>query len=115
MFDWKKPTVQMLGRWQPWHKGHQELFKRCWSIKGQVVIMVRDVHGASCGEGQDDNPFNFDQVKNDIIQGLSQDGFENTDARRVREKLQKLANQNKIKFVRYNNINGNRVKMFERL
>lgn len=78
MFDWKKPTVQMLGRWQPWHKGHQELFKRCWSIKGQVVIMVRDVHGASGGEGQDDNPFNFDQVKNDIIQGLSQDGFENT-------------------------------------
>ncbi len=26
MFDWKKPTVQMLGRWQPWHEGHQELF-----------------------------------------------------------------------------------------
>ena len=29
MFDWKKPTVQMLGRWQPWHDGHQALFKRC--------------------------------------------------------------------------------------
>ena len=28
MFDWKKPTVQMLGRWQPWHDGHTELFKR---------------------------------------------------------------------------------------
>ena len=28
MFDPKKPTVQMLGRWQPWHDGHQELFKR---------------------------------------------------------------------------------------
>ena len=28
MFNWKKPTVQMLGRWQPWHKGHQELFKK---------------------------------------------------------------------------------------
>ena len=27
MFDWKKPTVQMLGRWQPWHDGHQELLK----------------------------------------------------------------------------------------
>ena len=24
MFDWKKPTVQMLGRWQPWHDGHTE-------------------------------------------------------------------------------------------
>ena len=21
-FDFKKPTVQMLGRWQPWHEGH---------------------------------------------------------------------------------------------
>ena len=27
MFDWKKPTVQMLGRWQPWHDGHQALLK----------------------------------------------------------------------------------------
>ena len=45
MFDWKKPTVQMLGRWQPWHKGHQELFKRCIKKTGQVVIQVRDVEG----------------------------------------------------------------------
>ena len=36
MFDWKKPTVQMLGRWQPWHTGHQELFKR--AIKKQVKL-----------------------------------------------------------------------------
>ena len=28
MFDWKKPTTQMLGRWHPWHDGHTELFKR---------------------------------------------------------------------------------------
>lgn len=28
-FDWKKETVQMLGRWQHWHDGHLELFKRC--------------------------------------------------------------------------------------
>ena len=26
VFDWKKETVQMLGRWQPWHKGHRALF-----------------------------------------------------------------------------------------
>ena len=45
MFDWKKPTVQMLGRWQPWHKGHQELFKRCIKKTGQVIIQVRDVEG----------------------------------------------------------------------
>ena len=53
MFDWKKPTVQMLGRWQPWHKGHQELFKRCINKTGQVIIQVRDVQGASGGDGQD--------------------------------------------------------------
>ena len=23
VFDWKKETVQMLGRWQPWHSGHR--------------------------------------------------------------------------------------------
>ena len=34
MFDWKKPTVQMLGRWQPWHDGHQALFKRCIAKTG---------------------------------------------------------------------------------
>ena len=45
MFDWKKPTVQMLGRWQPWHDGHQALFKRCVAKTGQVIIQVRDVQG----------------------------------------------------------------------
>ena len=75
MFDWKKPTVQMLGRWQPWHEGHQALFKRCIVKTGQVIIQVRDVQGASGGEGQDDNPFDFDTVCLNIAQGLSRDGF----------------------------------------
>ena len=26
--DRQKPTVQMLGRYQPWHEGHRELFKK---------------------------------------------------------------------------------------
>ena len=42
MFDWKKPTVQMLGRWQPWHDGHQALFEEIIKKTGQVNIMVRD-------------------------------------------------------------------------
>ena len=42
MFDWKKPTVQMLGRWQPWHDGHQALFNRCVAKTGQVIIQVRE-------------------------------------------------------------------------
>ena len=76
MFDWKKPTVQMLGRWQPWHKGHQELFKRAVAKTGQVAIQVRDVHGASGGDGQDDNPFNWDAVCQNIADGLAEDDFQ---------------------------------------
>ena len=75
MFDWKNPTVQMLGRWQPWHDGHQALFKRCIAKTGQVAIQVRDVQGASGGEGQDDNPFDRDEVCKNIEIGLSKDGF----------------------------------------
>jgi hypothetical protein len=75
VFDWKKPTVQMLGRWQPWHDGHQALFKRCILKTGQVIIQVRDVEGASGGIGQDDNPFDWDEVCKNIESGLSKDGF----------------------------------------
>tara|TARA_B100001093_G_scaffold429692_1_gene425060 strand:- start:337 stop:726 length:390 start_codon:yes stop_codon:yes gene_type:complete len=75
MFDWKKPTVQMLGRWQPWHDGHQALFKRCIVKTGQVIIQVRDVQGASGGDGQEDNPFNWDEVCSNIEKGLSEDNF----------------------------------------
>ena len=75
MFDWKKPTVQMLGRWQPWHDGHQALFKRCVAKTGQVIIQVRDVQGASGGDGQDDNPFNWEAVCKNIEEGLAKDDF----------------------------------------
>ena len=75
MFDWKKPTVQMLGRWQPWHDGHQALFKRCFAKTGQVIIQVRDVQGTSGGEGQDDNPFDLDTVYSNIEEGLLKDDF----------------------------------------
>ena len=75
MFDWKKPTVQMLGRWQPWHDGHQALFKRCIKKTGQVIIQVRDVQGASGGDGQDDNPFDWNAVCKGIEQGLSKDQY----------------------------------------
>ena len=69
MFDWKKPTVQMLGRWQPWHEGHTELFKKAIIKTGQVCIMIRDV------EGLDDNPFSSTDVANKIIKELSKENF----------------------------------------
>ena len=65
----------MLGRWQPWHDGHQALFKRCISKTGQVVIQVRDVEGASGGDGQNDNPFDWDSVCKNIENGLIKDGY----------------------------------------
>ena len=64
VWDNKKPTAQMLGRWQPWHAGHQKLFEEILKKTGQVNIMVRDVQGV------DDNPFNFDSVKKNISTAL---------------------------------------------
>ena len=66
MFDWKKPTVQMLGRWQPWHDGHQKLFEEILKKTGQVNIMVRDVQGVG------DNPFDFETVKENILKALNE-------------------------------------------
>lgn len=64
-FDWKKETVQMLGRWQPWHAGHRALFERLIARTGQVVIQIRDVQG-----WQGSNPFNFEQVAGFIRRDL---------------------------------------------
>ena len=79
VFDWKKPTVQMLGRWQPWHAGHTQLFRKIHSMTGQVAIMVRNVpSNTEANErvpGQDDNPFNIEQVKDGIKKGLLNAGF----------------------------------------
>jgi len=82
MFDYQKPTTQMLGRWQPWHDGHTALFKKVFAETGQVAIMVRDVGGIvgqDAGGGrtvaQDDNPFDFLTAKENIIRGLAKEGF----------------------------------------
>ena len=45
MFDWKRLTTEMLGRFKPWHAGHTELFRRALAETGQVAIMIRDVGG----------------------------------------------------------------------
>ena len=78
-FDWQKPTVPMLGRWQPWHDGHQELFRRIHAITGQVVIMVRrvpsDTEANERVPGQDDNPFDVEDVMENIVKGLEKDSF----------------------------------------
>jgi len=65
VFDWQKETVQMLGRWQPWHAGHRALFERAIAKTGQVVIQIRDCQG-----WQGSNPFAIDQVKEYIKRDL---------------------------------------------
>jgi nicotinamide riboside kinase len=64
-FNWQKETVQMLGRWQPWHAGHRALFERSIKKTGQVVIQIRDCQG-----WQGSNPFAIEQVKSFIRRDL---------------------------------------------
>ena len=75
MFDPKKPTVLLLGRWQPWHEGHLALFERALAKTGQVVIQVRDVEGSSGGEGQDDNPFSYEEISKNVAEKLFLSGY----------------------------------------
>ena len=62
--DYSKPTAMMLGRWQPWHDGHQALFEQALERTGQVVIMVRDMPQS------ENNPYNFSQIKDRIEKAL---------------------------------------------
>ena len=66
-YEWdnKKPTAQMLGRWQPFHDGHYALFQEIVKKTGQVCIQIRDVQGV------DDNPFDFETVKKNIEEKLN--------------------------------------------
>ena len=62
----KKPTILMLGRWQPWHLGHRKLFEQAIQKTGQVKIYVKDVNKIG------DNPFSFKQVQAKINKNLSE-------------------------------------------
>ena len=62
----KQKTALIIGRWQPWHKGHRELFKSALDRAEKVAIGVRHTHAT---DGK--NPFSFDQVKKFIDDDLS--------------------------------------------
>ena len=64
MIDYNKPTAMMLGRWQPWHPGHQMLFEKTLEKTGQVIIMVRSLPIS------ENNPYTFLQVKDRIEEAL---------------------------------------------
>jgi hypothetical protein len=67
--DWTKPTTQLLGRFQPWHRGHTELFKRALSKTGQVAILLRTE------DGTDDNPYDHGTRCQQIILALQKEGY----------------------------------------
>ena len=63
--DYNRPTAMMLGRWQPWHQGHQELFKKALEKTGQVIIMIRSMPSSK------DNPFDVNKVEENIKEALA--------------------------------------------
>ena len=65
VFDFKKETALLLGRYQPWHAGHRALFERAITKSGQVIIQVRDCQGWNKS-----NPFEFDKVEKFIRRDL---------------------------------------------
>jgi cytidyltransferase-like protein len=65
-FDPQKPTALFIGRYQPFHKGHQRLIEEGFRRVGQVCIAVRDTHGID-----EKNPLPFFAVKLRIETALS--------------------------------------------
>lgn len=52
--------AMFVGRWQPLHKGHQELFKQAMDEGKNVLICIRD------GKPNEKNPFTPQEVKHNI-------------------------------------------------
>lgn len=52
--------AMFIGRWQPLHLAHQELFSRAMNEGKNVLICVRD------GQVNEKNPFTAEQVKENI-------------------------------------------------
>jgi adenylylsulfate kinase len=65
-FDPQKPTALFVGRYQPFHAGHQRLIEEGLRRVGQVCIAVRDIHGIA-----NTNPLPFFAVKQRIEAALS--------------------------------------------
>ena len=66
LHDWKAPTTLLLGRYQPWHEGHEALKEKAHERTDQVLIGVRDTYGTSVKD-----PLTFEEVSGHIIQGTA--------------------------------------------
>jgi adenylylsulfate kinase len=61
LFDWSAPTTLQLGRYQPWHEGHQALKQEAHKRTSQVLVGVRNTYGTS-----DKDPLPYKKVQ-DLI------------------------------------------------
>ena len=59
--------AMFVGRWQPLHKGHQELFKQAMDEGKNVLICIRD------GQPNEKNPFTPQEVKTNIEEHYSEE------------------------------------------
>ncbi len=59
--------AMFVGRWQPLHKGHQELFKQAMDEGKNVLICIRDI------KPDEKNPFTAEEVKENITNFYSQE------------------------------------------
>ena len=65
-FDPQRPTALFIGRYQPFHPGHQPLIEEGLRRVGQVCIAVRNTHGIDAK-----NPLPFFAVKQRIETALA--------------------------------------------
>jgi cytidyltransferase-like protein len=80
MSDWyKKLHVQsslerkegqyamFIGRWQPLHKGHQEMFQQAMNEGKNILICIRDI------QPDEKNPYSSEEVKSNILNHYSKE------------------------------------------
>ena len=66
-FNWKKKTAIYIGRFQPFHIGHKNLFLKILKNSDQVCILVMDSQGIN-----KKNPYSFNIVKKKITVALKE-------------------------------------------
>jgi adenylylsulfate kinase len=62
LFDWSAPTTLQLGRYQPWHEGHQALKQEAHKRTSQVLIGVRNTYKTS-----EKDPLPYNEVEDLIV------------------------------------------------
>jgi cytidyltransferase-like protein len=75
LFDWSAPTTLMLGRYQPWHEGHQALKEEAHKRTDQVLVGVRNTYKTS-----EKDPLPYDQVEDLIV---AENPYKNTQVLRL--------------------------------